>query len=222
MQQPFSCVPSTYTQIEGTLSPARLKRYLPAANGDIHYALRLYVWNARLCEALYLPMQLAEVSARNAIAIPVQRRFGVKWYQNAKFLNLLPNRHKETIEGTVKKELKRRHVHLNQDHIIAGLPFGFWVALMTRAYDKQLWANGIVNSFPNANKAESRETIHRKLDQLRHFRNNVAHHFAVFDQKPTSEYQNALDIIGFVCIETQWFTAQISRVGQTINDRPHE
>jgi hypothetical protein len=59
MQYLFSCLPNTYDGIEETLSHARLARYLPAAraaNGDHHLALRLYIWNSRLCEAMYLPL----------------------------------------------------------------------------------------------------------------------------------------------------------------------
>ena len=49
------------------MSPARLDRFVPAARGDRNHALRLYIWNARLCEKFYLPIQLAEVTMRNAI-----------------------------------------------------------------------------------------------------------------------------------------------------------
>jgi hypothetical protein len=220
MQYPFSCIPATYDAIETTLSPARLGRYLPAAKGDKQLALRLYVWNARICEALYLPLQVAEVSARNAIALPVQKRFGITWYKSNKFKNLLPSRHKEALDATISKENNRRGTALNQDHIVAGLPFGFWVSLMTRAYDKHLWAVGISRSFPNAEKIETRESIYQSLDQMRHFRNSVAHHFAIFDCGPQKELKNALRITRLVCHETHWFTNETGRLNRVINKRP--
>ncbi len=220
MQHPFSCIPATYGAIEATLSPARLGRYLTAADGDKQLALRLYVWNARLCEAIYLPLQFAEVASRNAISIPVQKRFGPAWYDNEKFINLLPDRHRQSLSSTVAKETKRRRGRLNQDHIVAGLPFGFWVSLMTKSYDKQLWANGVVQSFPNVEGGQNRQSIYDKLDQMRHFRNNVAHHYAIFDRGVQVELRNAMEITRLICSETHWFANEVSNVSRTINQRP--
>lgn len=220
MQYPFSCIPETYSAIERTLSPARLARYLPAASGDKHLALRLYIWNARLCEALYLPMQFAEVSARNAIKIPVERRFKSQWYENSKFINLLPKRAKEELSETVKKERGKRGAVLNQDHIVAGMSFGFWMSLMTASYQNHLWVNGLKGSFPNLGANDDRESIYKRLDDLRRYRNDVAHHVAIFDRSPQKEFQNALYITKLVCGDTHWLSAEIARVSRVINERP--
>lgn len=220
MQHPFSCIPATYGAIETALSPARLGRYMTAAKGNKQLALRLYVWNARLCEAIYLPLQFAEVAARNAISIPVEKRFGATWYCNDKFINLLPARHKQSLSSTYAKEKKRRSGSLNKDHIVAGLPFGFWVSLMTKSYGNHLWANGVVQSFPNIKNKQDRQYIYDKLDQMRHFRNNVAHHYAIFDRGVQVELRNAMEITGLICSETQWFANEVSNVNRTINQRP--
>jgi len=220
MQYPFSCIPATYDAIETALSTARLARYLPAAKGDKHLALRLYVWNARICEALYLPLQFAEVSTRNAISRPVKKRFGHGWFKNPKFCNLLPDRHKKNLSATVTKEGKRRGLNLNQDHIIAGLPFGFWVSLMTKSYQNHLWMNGIKGSFPGASKNVKCEEIYKKLDQMRHFRNAVAHQYAIFDRRPQKEVQNALEITQLICPETHWLSKETSKLSRIINQRP--
>ena len=201
MQYPFSCLPATYGPIETTMSKARLARFGRAAKGDKGLALRLYIWNARICESLYFPTQVAEVTARNAISLPVRSRFQDDWYDNPKFLNLLPNRQREVLASTLKKERGKRHGNLNQDHVVAGLPFGFWVHLMTRSYDKQLWAKGVLSSFPNCGNRK-REDLYKMMDKLRNFRNDIAHHFAVFDRHPQAQFQNALLITGFVCSET--------------------
>lgn len=220
MQHPFSCLPATFDAIESTISQARLERYLPAAKGDKHLALRLYVWNARLCEALYLPFQLAEVSSRNAVQKPVGKRFGPKWYESDKFRNILSDRMKDEIDETVKKEKAKRNKWFTENHVVAGLSFGFWVRLMTSSYDKQLWANGVVNSFPNVAKAEGRPEIHARLERLRKFRNDVAHHVAIFDKNPNTQFQNSLHLINLVCSETHWLTTELARVNQIINSRP--
>lgn len=220
MQYPFSCLPDRYAAIEWTLSSPRLSRYLPAANGDKHLALRLYIWNARLCESLYLPLQFAEVAARNAIHIPVGKRFGDRWYENPKFINLLPDRMKGELSETVRKQRKRRGNLLDGNHVIAGLSFGFWASLMTSAFDKQLWMHGVAASFPGATADEGREAIYKRLDRMRIFRNDVAHHVAIFDRKPQMHFQNALHITNWVCSDTHWLSAEVARVSRVINERP--
>ncbi len=220
MQYPFSCVPNTFDCIEATLSPARLGRYLPAAKGDKHLALRLYVWNARLCESMYFPLQTAEVAVRNAVQKPVGKRFKELWYQEPKFINILPARMKNELAETVRKEVARRGAALTGDHIIAGTSFGFWVHLMTRAYDKHLWANGIKQYFPGADATIDREAIFLMLNDMRSFRNDIMHHYAIFDRGPQAQFQNILQITKLVCTEAHWFTSHLSRVSQVINTRP--
>lgn len=220
MQYPFSLLPVPYAAVQKALSPARLGRYMPAANDDPHLALRLYIWNARLCEALYLPLQFAEVAARNAIQIPVGKRFGQAWYINSKFIHILPDRMKSELSETVRLETKKRGAVLTQDHIIAGLSFGFWVSLMTAAYDKHLWMHGVKGSFPGASHADDRHAIYVMLDDMRKFRNDVAHHVAIFDRSPQREFQNALRVTEMVCAETHWLSKETARVSRVINERP--
>lgn len=220
MQYHFSLLPGPLAAVQNTLSPARLGRYMPAAKGDPNLALRLYIWNIRLCEALYLPLQFAEVAARNAIQVPIGKRFGPSWYINQKFINLLPERMKFELSETLRVEIaKRGAIALKQDHIIAGLSFGFWVSLMTSAYDKQLWMRGVTSSFPGAAPTDDRQAIHARLDDMRKFRNDVAHHVAIFDRSPQREFQNALRLTEMVCSETHWLSAETARVSAIINER---
>lgn len=139
---------------------------------------------------------------------------------NQKFINLLPDRMRFELAETVRIERGKRGSALNGDHIIAGLSFGFWVSLMTSAFDKQLWMHGVQSSFPGASVDEDRRAIHVMLDDLRKFRNDIAHHVAIFDRSPQRHFQNALKITGLVCKDVHWLSAQVARVGQVINERP--
>jgi hypothetical protein len=206
--------------IGATLSPARIGRYMPAAGGCQHLALRLYIWNARLCEALYLPLQLAEVSCRNAISIPVSKRFGPLWFEDYRFENILPLAIRSTLQETVRKEKSKRKGAFTVNHVIAALPFGFWVNLMTRPYDKQLWATGVKVAFPNAERSDDREAIYFRLENMRKIRNDIMHHYAIFDKGPQAEAQNIQNLIRLVCRETEWLVQQVSTLSRVINDRP--
>jgi len=220
MQHPFSCIPDVLSAIEATISPARLARFIHEAKGDKHLALRLLVWNARLCESFYIPTQFAEVSARNAIQRSVGLRFGATWYESAGFVNILPLRLQDELDRVVKEEKGARGITFTPDHVVAGLSFGFWLNLLTSRYDKQLWMNGMRRSFPHLPRQHRRDDVYKTLDQLRRFRNKIAHHSAIFDKNPRAEHANAIEIIGWICPQTQWLTSELSDVMRVLGRKP--
>lgn len=220
MQAPFCCTHATFASVEACLSAARLARYLPEAKGDRHLALRLYVWNTRLCEAFYLPIQFAEVAARNAIHKPVNARFGAGWYRDTGFRAVLPDRLRQELDKVVADEQRLRRARFTGDHVIAGLSFGFWLNLVTSSYEKHLWTNGMKSSFPNLERGDDREVVYRCLDQLRHFRNKIAHHYAIFDKGPREQLQNAFRVIGWVSTDTHWLADELTNVVRVLSRKP--
>lgn len=218
MQDPFSLTTSTMQAVTHVLTPHRLGRYLAAANGDQHLALRLYIWNARLCEAFYLPCQMAEVACRNAIARALTEHYGMHWHNDEHFRSVLPKRLRCELENAVL--LSQQHRGGSADRVAGALTFGFWVHLLTKGFDFILWKSGMSGCFPNAPSGIARGDIHRRVDRVRMFRNRIAHHDAVFDRQPTSEHGNIVQTVGFVCPETQWLLVRLSRVPRTINARP--
>ncbi len=220
MQHPFSCVPTTLNAIELTISPARLGRYLPAAKGDKHSAVRLYVWNARLCEAFYLPTQFAEVAARNAIHKPVRARFSDNWYEKPAFRAILPPRLSAELNKVVLDERNNLKSIFSENDVVAGLTFGFWLNLLTSKYENHLWATGLKKYFPNIPKEIGRQDLYDRLNQLRIWRNKIAHHYAIFDRGPRHEIANTLDIINWICPETYWLAKELSSVERVLSRKP--
>jgi len=220
MQPPFSCIETTYRGLEGSLSPARLGRYLAGASGDKHYALRLYVWNGRLCEALYLPTQIAEVCVRNAIHRALIAHHGSDWFLRGGFRAGLPARLREELEEVIRRIKGKYGAAMTADRIVAGLSFGFWVHLLTKNYDGVLWPKYYSLSFPNRPNGMTRSDIHDELEFLRHFRNRMAHHKPVFDRSLKPEYLRIASLIGIICSETQWFTSMITKLDQAISAKP--
>lgn len=220
MQAPFSVIPTTLDQIEGSLSPARLERYLDATNGDKQLALRTYAWNARLCSEIYFPLQTAEIVVRNVIHHTLTRRYGAGWYSRKAFIDVLPNRHKEELEHRVFDEQMKRQSVFTVNHVVAALPFGFWCQLLTKNFEPLLWQQGMRRSFPNVPAHYPREELYLRLEKLRRFRNKVAHHYAIFDQHVIREHQNALGIIGWVSHDMQWYVRQMVNPQALMAQRP--
>jgi len=106
------------------MSAARLTRFMDGTNGNKHLAFRRYVWNARLCEEFYLPLQMAEISVRNAIHQTLTRRFGADWPTEPGFVALLPQRYKAELEKVVADERSARRAAYTVDHVVSGSPQG--------------------------------------------------------------------------------------------------
>jgi hypothetical protein len=188
-------MPNVLAAIEATMSQARLARYLPAAKGDRFHALRLYVWNARLCEEFYIPLQFSEIALRNAIHRRLVALYGDNWFDAGRFTNVIPDRHKQEVAKVVSDERARRGTVFTPDHVVAGLSFGFWQNLMGNRLEFTLWRDGIRPAFPNLPQGFSREEVYRRLERLRKFRNSIMHHYAIFDKGPTDEYRNIRTIL---------------------------
>ena len=201
------------------MSPSRLARYRGASQYDRYLALRLYVWNARLCEEFYLPLQMAEIAIRNTIHQTIMRRFGNQWFSDSRFTSQLTQKYQDELPRVAQQERDAHRGAFTVDHLVSGMTFGFWVHLLTARYENLLWQQGMKRSFPYIGNL-TRVDVHTSVDQLRTFRNRVAHHSAIFDRRPTAEYANLQTIVSWVCPETVWLIKQLSNPAKIIGNRP--
>jgi len=220
MQHPFSPLPPILNAIETAMSPARLARFRSLTSTDRNLALRMYVWNARLCEEFYIPLQFTEVTLRNGIHQRLQQVFGPNWHVNQKFTSIIPDRHKGDLTNVVASERAKRGAGFTVDHVIAGLPFGFWQNLMGKGVAHVLWKYNVNAVFPKAPLGTKREVVFDKLEQLRKFRNNVMHHYAIFDKNPTTEYNNIRTLLNWMCPHTLWLMGELSNPAAVLARRP--
>lgn len=193
---------------------------MPAAAQDKHFALRLYVWNARICEAFYLPQQLLEVALRNAMHPTIVGRYGADWHMSAGFRSATTHKARDELLDVIGKERGKRGAGFTIDHVVAGLSFGFWTSLLAKSFEANFWAKGMHHAFPYAPKHMTRGDIASKAESIRKWRNMIAHHYAIFDKSPTREYQDIIEFTGWVSPEAAWLTKELSRVSVVINSRP--
>lgn len=220
MQPPFSCMPQTLTGIEAALSEARLRRYLRDSGNDKQQALRLYVWNIRLCETMYLATQMCEVSVRNAIHKALRIKHGENWTERGGFLCTLPERLKTELHETIRVERDAYGREMTMDHVVSGLSFGFWLHLLTKNYEDVFWPHLFGLCFPQKPASVSRQNIYDKANKFRIHRNRLAHHKPVYDRSPSAEYQNILELISWVSDETLWLVKQLTPMARRIGERP--
>lgn len=206
--------------VVAAMQKERLMRYLPAAGGDEVLALRYYLWNCALCEGFHLSMHYAEIVSRNTINRALVARLGQNWFYDSLFRGLLDARYRADLDDGVSKEKKAHGDRMTEHHVVSSLTFGFWNQLTTKRFERLLWINGVRSVFPNASDAMRLEDINTKITGVRHWRNRMAHHSALFDKGPMQKHAEALDLISMSCSRTSKWVARTSRIPAIIAARP--
>ncbi len=196
---------------------ARLQRYMTIASGDTEHALRLYMWNTALSESLYGPLQGLEITLRNKIHERLMATFGVHWYDNPKVgIQFAQQRQIDDAKNTLRSQNKP----LEDARMVAELNFGFWVGLLGRKYENNLWRSHLRPLFINIPAPLLRKDAHKALDELRFLRNRIAHHESILQRPLQREHSLILTVIRSLCDVTADWVACHSRFDAVYRTRP--
>lgn len=189
-------------QLECNLSSERLQIYKKLANHDQELTIRLYAWNSALSEALYRPIQGFEVLIRNAFNRYFSEVFSTSWYENPKMqfnINL------QQMINKAKNHLIRHNKIINPNSIVPELSFGFWVGLLGRQFETNLWRTHIYSIFANAPKPLLRSSIHERFSIIHQLRNRIAHHEPIVQRNLMTDHNLILETAGWICpITAHW------------------
>ena len=143
-----------YQIIADRLTRVRLTSYLEVVNDDIHAAIRLYNWNARVAASFHEDLGCLEVVFRNAVDESLVTHGAAQvwqdvWYRRCRlFVGKQGDRALKQIEA-VRKRATSRYPHLEiHGKVIAELNFGFWRFMCTEPYLTSLWVPAVVAAFP--------------------------------------------------------------------------
>jgi hypothetical protein len=170
------------TDLEPTISVARLQRY-QSATGDDRETIVNYLWNMALAESLYCSLSTVEISLRNTIHNTLTAHFGIPtWYDRRGLLE--PYQANEV--ANIKKRIASHGNPVTPDRVVSELNFGFWVTILSRTYDARFWQASrqatMRQAFPRVPKRDrQRVTIHAQFNAVRELRNRVFHHEPLFD-----------------------------------------
>jgi len=217
LQAPFPYDDHNLPILQSSVSPERLQRYLGIAAGDLAQALRLYMWNTALSEALYGPLQGLEITLRNKIHQRLAGAFGAHWYDDAR-LGLRYAQQQQV--ATAKQTLQFQGKPLEPERIVAELSFGFWVGLFGSKYENQLWRPHLRPLFVNAPSPFVRKDAHTVFDEIRLLRNRIAHHEPILQRALSKEHGIILTAIEWFCATTASWVNHHSRFATIYAARP--
>jgi hypothetical protein len=201
--------PAINASLERALSVPRLGRYFADSNGDLDAALSLYERNARISEAFYSPLQSLEVCLRNHLSAELTAAFGATWYRNSG-----PPLSQDAIAKIDKAilDLTRAGRAPTPGAVIAELNFGFWVMIVSRKYDANLWRSNFSGVFREDGKRMARQRVHTRMDEIRRFRNRVFHHEPIYHQDPAKLHDDIIEAIRWICTDSADWALHHSRV----------
>lgn len=193
--------------IKASLSAARIGTYENILGGPVglqrtEKALRLYMWNAQVSSAFFVPLHVCEVVMRNAISEVLEKVYGTRWPWSIGFERSLPI----PPYGYKPKDdlINERRNQPTTGKVIPELKFVFWQKLLTGRFDARLWSNHILVAFPHAaaqglSAAQLRQNLYNDLDTVRKLRNRIAHHEPIISRNLEDDFAAIKRIISYRC-----------------------
>ncbi|TGQ73007.1 MULTISPECIES: Abi family protein [unclassified Mesorhizobium] len=205
LQGPNSLPTAALEKLKKTISPARMKRYLDLADGDLRLAVRLHTWNAAVAGSLLPTLHIAEITIRNVAMRRLAGKYGRQWYRSTDLLDyrLGKSNLAQQLTDAYQSEIDKGRRGDLSDYITSELTFGFWVNVFTKKFHPHLWKaelHTIVAGFP---REKNIDHLHDGVEFVRTFRNNVAHHKDLICKPVVENYERTLDVIGMLCAKTR-------------------
>jgi hypothetical protein len=162
-----------YSDFETAFSAPRLNKYLCACKGNRRKAICLYRYNLKMSQQFYGLISVFEITLRNAINRHFTTQFSdsnwIVTQANSGFLN----KYRDAVN--LEKAKLSRAGHYNNDRLLTALSFGVWSYLFSRNCFRKS-GKTLLRIFPNKPHGLNQREVYKDLDDIRIFRNRIAHH----------------------------------------------
>lgn len=173
-----SLLRSMYT----SFSKVRVESYRELGQSDSELIVT-YLWNVALAESLHPSLQAVELCLRNSLNNAIGRRHDQRRISSDHWLEYQPYFQKKQLDDLegIRREYGLRHVpNPTADQIVSGTNMGFWVAILSRKYERHLWQtigmDLLSDVFPYAPTRVSIRDFYKAFDQIRRLRNRANHY----------------------------------------------
>jgi hypothetical protein len=197
-----------FENLKKSLSASRFSGY--HQRGNEADALAKYLWNTRICEALYPTLQMLEVTFRNRVHSAVGKTSGdPTWLINE--IGFLPAEEKAFITKA-KETLKRDGYPMTEDYLVSEMKFGFWTSLLNAKYEV-MWHKLLPSVFPHMpTRIRTRGDVSALMNKIRRLRNAAMHHHSIWHWKDLQKsHQDVRLLIGYMCQQTDLMAEKADR-----------
>lgn len=209
----MSCNPPHW--FSRTFSFPRLAPYLRAAGLCNTHAVDHYRWNLEVSEAFYPALSCLEIIFRNALHEQLTALYGrPDWWASAP----LERDDVYMVERARADARRRKRAAATADDVVAALPFGFWVAMISTRYDRYFWVPALHKAFPNYRG--TRKALHENLETMRRFRNRIMHHEPIHHRHLEADHAKIYKLLGYIEPKACAWLHQFDRVPEVLARRP--
>lgn len=199
--------------INTALSKAGFAPYLAECDGDVAAAWRLYMWNIGISAAFYPLLHFVEISLRNALHRELGAQFGrADWWSVAPL-----NEHGRRLVKEAQEKVSAPRSPQNANDLITKLTFGFWVSLVSQAYDRALWVPALYRAFPHYRGR--RDALHAELREVLRLRNRVMHHEPIHRCNLQADYEAIYRLLDYMSPDLAVVVRQVDRVPHVLRLR---
>lgn len=186
--------------------------------------MALHCWNTDVSAALYVILQLCELSVRNGTVEAIEKVFGPNWHLNRGFGHTLP-----VLKGgkgyQPKADLRACASRLpTAGKVVAELKFAFWQYMFVQGQDKRIWLPHFALSFPGFDAKmtieQARASVHDDIEKIRHLRNRIAHHEPIFARNLQEDRDRVLRLIAWRRPTVARWLANVESVTKLLAARP--
>lgn len=202
--------PPFFKAVEAVLASDRLDAYRQdGASPTITFAR--YLWNMALSEALYSPLQFAEIALRNALHGCLSNRFGSDaWYD---VIPSPPAWQRQQL-NEARQKLRAVGKPVSPGRMVAELHFGFWTGFFNKSHAGTGLGHILARSaFPYAPRPErDLKKLDARWKQIRDLRNRVFHHERIIHWKNlAAQHFSILQTVEWISPELRETTSVLDR-----------
>ncbi|ABW11471.1 protein of unknown function DUF1526 [Parafrankia sp. EAN1pec] len=200
--------------IRDLLSTPRLRPYLRASDGSAEVAVRLYWWNSAVSAAFYGPLHCLEIGLRNALHGTLSGHYGrPDWWTLAPLSPHGARKVKDAREKLAGPDGRQA----GPDDVVAALTFGFWVALLSRGYDRTFWVPVLHRAFPHYRG--SRRELHDNFDAMLRLRNRVMHYEPIHHRDLVADRAKIYRLLSYLSPEAAREIELLDRIPEVLSRR---
>ncbi|MGV2019160.1 Abi family protein [Agrobacterium sp. 22-223-1] len=211
---------TNYNRVKIALSDPRLERYRVLANNDIEKAIALHHWNAEVAASTMPALHVAEILVRNLALQRVINNFGKNWYDNVDFHNRLKVGLREKLKEQVSDEKTAGRIGNLTNYVANEMTFGFWSNLYSSSFHSKLWGVDLSRIRTTIDRSLTVSALQQKIDKVKTFRNNVAHHKNLICKPTDVNYSMTIELIGDICAATKGLVEEKSIFSTTWENPP--
>lgn len=215
-QIPFPYAEADLDALKASLSTARFETYLNKAGRSEPFAFALYLYNARLAKAFLYPLNVLEVTIRNAIDESLVALYGPDWPRADAFVIGVLS---EDGRRALAKAFERAGAMAPKDQIVATLTFDFWSNFFKPEYG-DFWRTRLRIVLPHLPAGETRRTVQQAVREINRFRNRIAHHEPILDLNAGDIMAKIKALVGHRCPRTLDWMRHHTTVNTVLRTRP--